>query len=153
MSLVDSITLWVPGLPVPQGSKTIARDRANTKQWLRDNNANALKAWRLKVATQADIGVEFDVPVTVELSFYLPKPKKPRWPVPAVKPDIDKLTRAVLDGLVDGGMLSNDSRVVSCNLTKAYASWGGPGVAIKVTAYQWESERSVLPTLSSLFGA
>ena len=130
----DDVSFFVPGIPVPQGSKVIARGGGKT--WLRDVNTKALKAWRKAVATEADRGVEFDVPVEVELTFYLPKPMRPRWVMPAVKPDIDKLTRAVLDGLADGGLLANDSRVVSLHVSKFYDRAGTPGVSVNVTDWK-----------------
>jgi Holliday junction resolvase RusA-like endonuclease len=56
--------------------------------------------------------------------------------VPAVKPDIDKLCRAILDGLQDGGLLAEDSRVVTLTATKRYPNPGDPtGVGIDVTEW------------------
>jgi crossover junction endodeoxyribonuclease RusA len=127
----DDVSFFVAGTPVPQGSKVIARGGGKT--WLRDVNTKALKDWRRAVAVEADRGVEFDVPVEVRLSFYLPKPQRPRWRVPAVKPDIDKITRAVLDGLVDGGLLADDSRVVGLKVTKRYADVKPVGVDVTVS--------------------
>lgn len=132
--MTDKVEFFIPGTPIPQGSKTIAK--GGGKVWLRDANSNALKAWRHAVATVADRGVDFDVPVTVSLEFYLPAPKRPRWWVPAVKPDVDKLSRAVLDGLTDGGLLFDDSRVVGLSATKRYATPEAPvGVQVKVRAF------------------
>jgi Holliday junction resolvase RusA-like endonuclease len=130
----DKVSFYVVGTPIPQGSKTIAR--RGTKTWLRDANANRLRPWRHTVAAAADQGVTFDAPVKVTLSFVLPRPKRPRWLVPAVKPDIDKLTRSTLDGLTDGGLLYDDSRVVELHVTKRYATPGDqPGVGIDVEAW------------------
>ena len=103
---------------------------------MRDANASQLKAWRRAVSLEADRGVEFDAPVVVTLGFVLIPPKRPRWLVPAVKPDVDKLVRAVFDGLVDGGLLYDDSRVVELHVTKRYANPGDmPGVGINVKAW------------------
>lgn len=130
----DKVEFWVEGIPIPQGSKTLAR--RGGKVWMRDANANTLHAWRHKVACEADRGVEFDAPVEVSLRFILPKPKRPRWVVPAVKPDIDKLVRAVLDGLVAGGLLADDSRVVRLATDKKYVEPGqNPGVIVIVSAW------------------
>lgn len=132
--LADEVTFFVEGAPVPQGSKVIAR--SGVKTWLRDVNTTRLKAWRRAVSLEADRGVEFDAPVVVTLGFVLLRPKRPRWLVPAVKPDIDKLTRSVLDGLVDGGLLADDSRVVELHVTKRYVTPGDlPGVGIEVRAW------------------
>lgn len=130
----DTTEFFVAGTPVPQGSKTIGRN--GSKVWLRDANANALHAWRNRVAAEADLAVTYDVPVEVALRFILPSPKRPRWTVPAVKPDLDKLVRAVLDGLVAGGLLSDDSRVVRLAADKKYAVAGETGVIVIVR--EWE---------------
>lgn len=121
----------VEGLPVAQGSKTVAR--GGGKVWLRDANAAKLKPWRAKVAAAADVGVTHDGPITVFAVFYMPKPQRPRWWAPAVKPDIDKLARALLDGMTDGGLLADDARVTELFVMKRYASAANPvGVRVLV---------------------
>lgn len=126
------IALRVDGLPVPQGSKTVAK--AGKKVWLRDANASRLKPWRAKVAAAADVGQTFDCPVEVFAVFYLPKPKKLTWWAPAGRVgDLDKLVRALCDGMTDGGLLSDDSRVVDLHAYKRYASKKNPlGVRVVV---------------------
>ena len=129
----DTVSFFIAGLPVPQGSKKafVVGKRAV----IVDDNAAALKPWRAKVGTAADIGVTFAGPVTVNLTFYMPSPKRPRWDVPAVKPDLDKLTRAVLDGLTDGGLIEDDARVVDMRLREFYADdHHSCGVHVEVTA-------------------
>ena len=128
----------VEGLPIPQGSKVVARGGGKT--WLRDANASKLKPWRAKVAAAADVGRTFDCPVEVFAVFYLPRPKKPRWWAPAVKPDIDKLMRALNDGMVDGGLVSDDSRIVDSRTYKRYASKSNPVGVRVVVAVATESE-------------
>jgi Holliday junction resolvase RusA-like endonuclease len=135
--MTDTVSFFIEGVPVPQGSKTVSQ--AKGRAWLRDANAARLKPWRHVIATHADLGVTFDCPVIVTLSFVLPRPQKPRWAVPAVKPDIDKLCRAILDGLQDGGLLAEDSRVVTLTATKRYPTPGDrTGVGIDVT--EWSNQ-------------
>ena len=83
-----------------------------------------LPAWRKAIAAAAcevHKGEPLDEPLITRLDFYLSKPKKPRWLVPATALDIDKLERAVNDGLQDGGLIKNDSRVVQSISEKHYA--------------------------------
>lgn len=124
----DFVQFRVDGVPVAQGSKTIAK--GGGKAWLRDANAGKLKPWRSAVAKAADVGVTFDCPVRVLLQFDMPRPKRPKFARPAVKPDADKLARALLDGLTDGGLLSDDSRVVELNVSEHYSEV--PGVTVTV---------------------
>lgn len=109
-----------------------------------------IKAWRANItavataARTADGWTAADGPVEVHLTFHLPRPKghygtgrnsdalreaAPRWPLG--KPDIDKLSRACLDGIVVAGVLPDDSQVVILSARKVWAV-DGPGVAIHV---------------------
>jgi len=121
---------------VPQGSKN-AYVRGG-RAVLVDANPQ-LKAWRAQVRAAAAAAVEdagwetLDEPCRVHLGFTMPAPKRPRWDVPAVKPDLDKLTRAVFDALTDAGVWKDDSRVVSMEVTKKYEDDEAvPGVWVEV---------------------
>jgi Holliday junction resolvase len=116
---IDAVSFFVPGVPIPQGSKTafVVGNRAVVT----DQNRVKLKPWRATVANHADIARTFTGPVAVTLTFYMPRPQRPRWDKPAVKPDIDKLVRAALDGLTDGGLLEDDARVTNLRTWKRYA--------------------------------
>ena len=112
------ITFWVDGLPAAQGSK-----KHVGRGIMVEANKN-LPAWRKAIAAAAREvykGEPLDEPLITRLDFYLPRPKKPRWLVPATALDIDKLERAVNDGLQDGGLIKNDSRVVQSISEKHYA--------------------------------
>lgn len=131
------LDFFVAGTPVPQGSKN-AYVRGG-RAVLVDANPR-LKAWRAAVRSAAEEAIAedgwetLDEPCKVHLGFIMPSPKRPRWGLPAVKPDIDKLTRAVFDALTDAGVWRDDSRVVSMNVTKRYAgsvAWC-PGVWVEV---------------------
>lgn len=129
----DTVSFFVPGTPVPQGSKTafVVGKRAVVT----DANRAKLKPWRATVADYADIARTFAGPVSVTLLFILPRPQRPRWDTPAVKPDIDKLARAALDGLTDGGLLEDDARVIDLNVKKRYSTFAvRVGMHVKVSA-------------------
>lgn len=129
--MTSSVTFSVEGIPIPQGSKTIAK--GGGKVWLRDANAAKLKPWRAKVAAAADIGVTFTDAVLVVAVFYLPKPKTVKRLLPSVKPDLDKLMRALGDGMVDGGLLADDALITDEIIHKRYASDVNPvGVRVLV---------------------
>lgn len=95
-----------------------------------------LKTWMHAielVAGRVHRGEPIDAPVAVEAVFYMPRPKRPRWSLPATKPDTDKLQRAVGDGLERAGVLKNDSRIVAWASHKCYADAQHPlGARIKV---------------------
>ncbi len=134
------ISFQVHGLPVPQGS---------TRAWVVNGKpiitsaAKGLSSWRRLVA---DVAQRFapnepwEGPVGIDLRFGLPKPKsapKKRRVWPDKRPDLDKLTRAVLDALTYV-VFSDDSQVVSIVATKDY---GAPGVAVEIRRIE-PAERS-----------
>jgi Holliday junction resolvase RusA-like endonuclease len=115
-----------------------------------DDNDRELREWRHTVTITASAAMRlqglttFDEPVAVEAGFYFVRPKghygtgknadilkdsAPSWP--AVKPDVDKLLRALLDACTTAAVWFDDSRVVSVRTFKAYTS-GMPGITVRV---------------------
>ncbi len=125
------IRFQVRGLPIPQGS---------TRAWvvhgkpIITSSAKGLSTWRRLVADVAQNYAPkepWEGPVGIELHFGLPKPKsapkrKRVWP--DKRPDLDKLTRAVLDALTYV-VFTDDSQVIEIQASKDY---GAPGVAVEV---------------------
>jgi crossover junction endodeoxyribonuclease RusA len=130
----------VAGIPAPQGSKRHAGGGRMVEQ------SRAVGPWREAVRHETQRvmsnGGRADNwwptktwPVTVQLVFRLPRPKSAakgvKWP--AKRPDLDKLTRAVLDGLVAGGAIADDGLVVYLSAKKTFASeTRGPGCDIVI---------------------
>jgi Holliday junction resolvase RusA-like endonuclease len=119
--------IWVQGLPIAQGSKNAFR-RGNRIVLV--ESAKGLKSWRETIAHVAK--QTHKVPttdaVTISLLFLMPAPKKMVRRYPTTKPDLDKLTRAVLDALT-GVIYADDSQVVQIEAQKGY-TYGKPGVYI-----------------------
>lgn len=143
------IRFFVPGTPAPKGSMKAVRgkdgklrvrlvhDNPRTKSWVEQ------VAWAAKVAMLG--APPLRGPIELEARFYLPRPKshytadgeltKKAPAMPATKPDLDKLLRAINDAL-ERIALSNDSRVVDVSASKRYASRETPpGVHIEL----WEA--------------
>jgi Holliday junction resolvase RusA-like endonuclease len=127
------VVFRVRGIPIPQGSARpfIAGGRARIA-----TKSPALMAWRHAIATAAAGAMgERPVltgPVRLSATFSLPRPPSiPRKRIyPTTKPDLDKLVRALLDGLT-GVVLVDDKLVVSFgNVDKAYGDV--PGVSVLV---------------------
>jgi len=144
----------VRGIPAPQGSKRHVGGGRMVEQ------SKAVGPWReaVRAETQLVMATEGRTmtwaglpdpgpktgPVKVELTFGMLRPKghyrtgrnahllRVGAPArPAGKPDLDKLARAVLDGLTAGGAWKDDSQVVVLVAEKLYAA--GPGCRIVVT--------------------
>lgn len=61
-----------------------------------------------------------DEPVVLIATFYLPKPGKPMFDVPATSPDLDKLCRSVGDSLKDAGVITEDGRITDIHIRKRF---------------------------------
>lgn len=124
-------SFFVPGMPAPQGSKRhVGKGRMV-------EDSKRVPAWRKQVSRVARVfGPRLGTaPVAVTLEFVMPRPKawgKMRADPMVQRPDVDKLARAVLDGLT-GFCFDDDSQVISLVATKRRAAFAEmPGVRITV---------------------
>lgn len=129
-----SASFFVLGTPRPQGSKRPIR-MANGRVGMIES-CKELSSWRQDVAAVAAKhrpALPTQWPVSVQLDFYLPRPKSVRRQHPTTKPDIDKLIRAVLDALTTAKVWEDDSQVIACTSVKRYADGDTlSGVAVTV---------------------
>lgn len=131
---MNELVLQVYGVePGPQGSK---RHVGNGRMV---EASKKVAPWRAAIAVEVqkawlefDGFVIFDGPVEVEVDFYLPRPSSVKRLLPSVPPDVDKLARSTLDGLVQGGALVDDSLVVRLIARKHYADGRPMGADIKI---------------------
>ena len=121
------INFFVDGLPVPQGSMKVIHGRVI------HNKGSELAAWRSAVAltARAKGARPSPDPMTIELKFVMPKPRTVKRHYPSVAPDLDKLIRAVLDGLTAVAYI-DDGQVVSIMAEKAYGERIGVDVTVGV---------------------
>jgi Holliday junction resolvase RusA-like endonuclease len=134
------IAFTVRGTPVPQGSAKpfIAGGRARLA-----TKSAPLMAWRTAIATAAGTAMGdrpvLTGPLSVRATFHLPRPVSApkRIVVPATRPDVDKLVRALLDG-VTGVAIADDALVVQLVAGKRYGT--APGV--DVTIEEWQEDPS-----------
>lgn len=111
----------VDGVAIPQGSKTVFNGRAV------DANAKKLKPWRSEItlaakraAEHAGITFEREESVVVLIQVFFLRPKTSKRSNPNVKPDADKLARAILDGISDAGVWADDCQVIDLRIIKGY---------------------------------
>ncbi len=128
-----SLHFWVPGKPIPKGSKVpgVTKDG---RPYLREQTGS--KAWEKVVRDYAwkafDEPAPLDCPVRVRAIFHLPRPKKSKFgDYPAGNPDADKLFRAIGDAM-KGIVYTDDGRIISEAPGKKWAEDGRVGVWIEV---------------------
>jgi Holliday junction resolvase RusA-like endonuclease len=116
----DFISFIVEGRPAPQGSKrSVGGNRfievsKYVKPW---RDAVALAAKQAVMASD-DVSL-YDCPIVLEITFFIDKPAKPKFPYPAVTPDLSKLVRSTEDALT-GIIWVDDSRIVSLIVDEVY---------------------------------
>lgn len=128
--------------PRPQGSKKYVGSRMS-KQGnsipLIIEASPGLPVWRKAVSDAVVQGMhdsgdlsKFEGAVKVEAVFYLTRKPTVKRPHPTVPPDVDKLSRALLDSCKP--VWGDDSQVVRLEVSKKYAV-GQPGVAVTISNY------------------
>ena len=133
------ISFYVCGDPSPKGSKTavVRGGRAVLLDGRRGPARVKYAAWKENVATYAQIAMRvvgatagvyapLDGALGIEVVFYLPRPKNETkaqrsrtWHT--VRPDADKLLRAVLDPL-SKIVITDDARIALVRVEKRYAA-------------------------------
>lgn len=122
------IDFTVYGKPEPQGSSRAWLPKGSRRPIVTSANKK-LKPWRQQIAACAlefsEAAFGSDVPVEVNLRFTFQRPRsvsEKKRPGMTVKPDIDKLVRAVFDGIT-GILIHDDAQIVRHTASKEY---GGP---------------------------
>lgn len=122
----------VKGHPAPKGSRTVLAPGV-TKE-----SSDRCKPWVEAIAFSAKgqrlPGGEFlPPPYRIGLRFVMPKPANSKWDWPTADGDLDKLERAVLDGLTQGGLILDDRHVIRLDSDKEFAGAGkSTGVSIVI---------------------
>ena len=128
--------------PAPQGSKKYVgtrRTAAGNNIPLIVESSPKLPAWRKAVTDAVSLAMsqsgdmtQFTDAVKVEAVFYLTRPRTVTRDYPIKPPDLDKLTRGLLDGMKPCWV--DDALVVRLEVSKVYAV-GQSGVAVTVTKH------------------
>lgn len=138
--MTAALRIVVYGLPAPQGSKRALTHRTTGRPVVIESGHARVQAWREDVKAVAldargtcpcddpdcTLAATIDGPVSVAVTFTLPKPRTVNRRYPHLKPDLDKLTRSTFDALTAAGVWADDARVVRLVAEKTYPG-GAPG--------------------------
>lgn len=120
---MNKITFFVPGTPIPQGSKNAAVRNGKAYMWEANKNH---KAWRDKVtaiAKEYEGSFTKEQPVELHVDFIFDRPRSVppnKRPHMSVKPDVSKLLRSVEDSITKANVWGDDARVVRLTGQKLY---------------------------------
>lgn len=128
----------VPGQVVFIEGVPIAQPRPRVYAGMAVSDSPKSKAWKQAIAWGwvSGGGAFFSGPCLVTIDAYLPRPKRlmrkkdPDGAIPApVRPDLDNLAKAILDGL-QGVAYADDGAVCELRIRKLYAGKGDPPGAV-----------------------
>lgn len=130
---MEAITVEVLGRPAPKGSRIAGITKSGhsytraasrfEEPWVnavRDGTRNVMRH---------HAGVQ--PPYGVDLTIRIARPQKPTSPWPT-RHDLDKLVRAVIDGLVKGGAMQDDRHVTEMRASKEFVAEQDAGVLARV---------------------
>lgn len=110
--------------PAPKGSYKTYQTRAGKTVFQPASRKE--KPWRQAVALYGRQALAGQQPpprgqaLEARIRFRFQRPRTVTRALPTVPPDLDKLVRATLDGLVDGGIITDDSQIVRLEAEKIY---------------------------------
>ena len=142
--MIKMYHFFVPGIVKPKGSmKSFVNPKTNRVVSM--NNDPKTKPWQAVVQYTASQHIKGILrgPVGMTLKFVLPRPNKPKFMLPGVRPDIDKLSRTILDALT-GVAYIDDCQVADLHTRKIYGDIPGVHIWIedlnqrKEIANQWQ---------------
>lgn len=122
----------VKGHPAPKGSRTFLGSGGASKE-----SSDRCKPWVEAVVYaargQRPGGKTLPPPYKIGLRFVMPMAENPKWPWPTADGDLDKLERAVLDGLTQGDLILDDRHVIQLDSSKEPVEAGkSTGVSIVI---------------------
>lgn len=131
MTVRQVFECFVPGTVIAQGSKVARVQGTQAVMW--DGNAKQLKPWRQEVAAVlrgAHVGEQLEGAVVVVLEFRLLRGKTVKRDRPFVKPDLDKITRAIFDAITISQVIKDDAQITRAVLEKVYAPIAGVHIRV-----------------------
>lgn len=125
-------TFNVPLKPMPYGRARVCSRGLKPRFFVNPKES----AWRqnLVAGVRATWGMRapLDEPLALLVRFSFPRPQKPRFWAPAVKPDLDNLVKQVKDSL-NKIVWIDDCRIIDIVASKQYAE--SPSIHIEVYRY------------------
>ena len=123
---MNQLSMWIAGQPISQGSINGWSQVGTNRVTITDSHSDQLKPYRRRIADTAEVAMrsfawprKTSLPIRTSYTFFLPMPKSRPSAIRragisycTVKPDLDKLARAVNDALTIAEVYVDDSQIV-----------------------------------------
>ena len=103
-------------LPLPKGRPRFGQGRVHTPTKTRDYEDT------LRLLLRPLFSKPLQGPLTLEVCFFLPCPKKPKALLPMVRPDLDNYLKAFCDA-ANGICWADDAQLCTIQASKRYVEW------------------------------
>lgn len=133
---MTSVHLHIPGPPLGKGRAKVAVVGGRARMYTPATTAHWEAFACATVLPQLRDIPQFTGPVLVVIDAHFPRPKKPKHPWPAQKPDADNVAKIVLDALNRTGLWTDDALVVDLCVRKQWAEKGPGSVEVFVSEYK-----------------
>ena len=130
------ISFFIAGIPRPTQTGSVVRPGGGKRAFPVYRNTEWASYCRL-VASEKGPMEPLTGPVELRLTFYLPRPQKPKCPWPITRPDLDNLEKKLLDGW-NGILWVDDAQIVRKEVEKRYGGEWTP-VGLKVCVEEMEA--------------
>lgn len=125
----------IPMEPTPKGRPQFSRKMGIAFTPAKTRSAEAETRWHIEKAIQKSLVVDsnklpFDGPLIVSISFKCSRPKSVRRVFHTTKPDLDNMTKLVLDSC-NKRVFEDDGQIYDLHVRKEYTS-GTPMIQIHV---------------------
>lgn len=128
---MKTIKITIPGKPVAKGTgRAIINKKTQHLAIMNPVNTNEYINWVRICSLKVKPEIPFDEPLMAKIDVFLQKPKKPKYSLPATRPDIDNFCKSIFDGMT-GIIFRDDSLVVNLCITKIYSS--DPRVEVRIS--------------------
>lgn len=119
---MQTLLFRVDGQPAPQGSKRHVGGGRMIEA------SKKVGPWReaVKEAVSLLSFTPYDHPISIDIKFYIARPKTVKRLLPSVPPDLDKLVRGLFDALTIANVWMDDALAVDVCATKRYATEDEP---------------------------
>lgn len=124
------IEFFVPGIPRATQTGSVVRAGGRLFPVRRRTEWSAYCAL---IGKEHAPGEPLEGPLVVSLQFFVPRPKDKRKTEPVGRPDLENLSKGLLD-CWNGILWRDDSQVVFLGLRKSYSAAGRVGVQVQVAA-------------------